>query len=295
MIFITVKLGDERIDIVETEELSKKLVVKKTLSHQFKLDFFSSEEAGKIASLISSSVNISEKFTKLSFCLDTEFAFLNIIPVDTNLSEKDLNEHLLWEISQYFPGESVQSFAVRGYKFGSGKIQKMLIVAVRKEIISFLRAIADKMNLKIQIIDIDHFAAENCLRERISSVRSRYFYSDFILAGLKRRRIDVSVFRNYAFQRYFYYLVSNESDLRYFVIKLINDNISAGFERFVFYGEVIDINKEMSGFINEMLGSKSIILNPFDSPLFLDVKVKPEITSVFAPNIGLAFRMLWSE
>ncbi|CUS97291.1 hypothetical protein JGI22_00263 [Candidatus Kryptobacter tengchongensis] len=293
MIFITVKLGKERVDVVETEELSKKLVLKKTLSHQFNLSSFSSEEAGKIAHIISSSINISEKFTKLSFCLDTEFVFLNIIPIDANLSEQDLNEHLLWEISQYFPDESAQNFALRGYKFGSGKVQKMLIVAVRKEIISFLRAIADKLNLKIQIIDIDHFSAENCLRERISSVRSRYFYKDFILAGLKKGRIDVSVFRNYEFQRYFYYLVNNESDLRYFLIKLVNDNVSAGFEKFVFYGEVVD--KDMIDFISEMLGSRFVVLNPFDSPLFLDLKVKPEVASIFAPNIGLAFRMLWSE
>ncbi|MEN3038498.1 MAG: pilus assembly protein PilM [Candidatus Kryptonium sp.] len=291
MIFITVKLGRERIYIAETEELSRKLVLKKTLSQSLCLETFSFEKAVEIASVISSSINISEKFTKISFCLDTEFAFLNVIPVDANLSEKELNQHLSWEIFNYFPGESVHNFAIRGYKFGTGEIHKMLVAAVRKEIISFARTIADKLNLKVQIIDIDHFAAENCLRERISPTRSKYIYSDFILVGLKERRIDVSLFKNYEFKRYFYYVVNSESDLRYFVIKLINDNISAGFEKFVFYGEV---SEEVIDLISEMLGNKFLFLNPFDSPLFLDIKVNPKNASVFAPNIGLMLRMLWS-
>lgn len=291
MIFITVKLGRERIDIAETEELSKKLVLKKTLTQKLCLETFSFEKAIEIASAISSSINISEKFTKISFCLDTEFAFLNVIPVDSNLSEQELNEHLLWEIFHYFPGESVHNFTIRGYRFGIGKIQKMLVAAVRKEIISFLKTIADKLNLKVQIIDIDHFAAENCLRERISPTRSKYIYSDFVLVGLKERRIDVSLFKNYEFQKYFYYVVNSESDLRYFVIKLINDYISAGFEKFVFYGEV---SEEAIDLVSGMLGNKFLLLNPFDSPVFLDIKANPQNASVFAPNIGLMLRMLWS-
>jgi len=293
MIFITAKLGGERLDLVEVEELSKKLILKKTLSYNINLNSFSHGKVEEIASLISSSIRINEKITRISFCLETDFAFLNVIPVDADLPDQDLNEHLLWEISQYFPDESGQGFIVKGYKFGSGKIQRLLIAGVRKEIVSFLKSIVDRLNLKIQIIDIDHFSAENCLRERISPVRSRYFYSDFMLVGLKRKRIDVSVFKDYEFQRYFYWIVGNESDLRYFVIKLINDNVLAGFEKFVFYGDVLDGN--MIDFISGMLGNKFLVLNPLDSPLFLDVKVDPKLAPVYAPNIGLAFRMLWSE
>ncbi len=293
MIFIIAKLGKERLDLVEAEELSKKLILKKTLSYNINLNSLSLEKAEEIASFISSSIRINEKITKISFCLETDFAFLNVIPVDASLSDQDLNEHLLWEISQYFPGELSQEFIVKSYKFGSGKIQRLLIAGVRKEMLSFLKSIVDKLNLKIQIIDIDHFSAENCLRERISSVKSRYFYSDFILVGLKRKRIDVSVFENGEFQKYFYWIVGNESDLRYFVIKLINDNVLAGFEKFVFYGEMLD--KTMIDITSGMLGNKFLVLNPFDSSLFLDIKVSPVSAPIYAPNIGLAFRMLWSE
>lgn len=292
MIFITVRLNKERIDIAELEGLSKKLILKKIFTSKVALDSFSNERAEQIASIILSSVNISEKFTKLSFCLGTEFAFLNVIPADENLSDQALNEHLLWEISQYFPGESIDGFTVRGYRFGNSNVQRVLLVAVKKEIISFLRALADKLKLGIQIIDIDHFAVENCLRERISSVRSRYFYSNFILIGLKSSRIDISVFKDYEFQRYFYYIINGESDTRYFLIKLINEHVSAGFERFIFYGEGLD--KGLIDFISGMLGSKFSLLNPFEPRLFLDVKVNVEPAHVYAPNIGLALRMLWS-
>lgn len=293
MIFITVRLNKERLDVAESEELSKRLILKKIFSDEIYLDSLSVDKIDEIAQIISSSINISPKFTKISFCLDTSFAFLNVIPVEQSLSEQEFNEHLLWEISQYFPTESAnQSFIIRGYKFSGDDMEKALMVAVKKDLISFLKGIAEKLGLTVQIIDIDHFAVENCLRERISPVRSRYFYSDFVLVGLKNSRIDVSVFRSYEFQRYFYHIVNGESDTRYFLLKLINDNVSAGFEKFVFYGEGLDQN--LIGIISGMLGSKFSILNPFDSRLFLDVKVEAESAHIFAPNIGLALRMLWS-
>ncbi len=293
MIFITVKLNKERLDVAELEELSKRLILKKIFSDEIRLDSLSVEKIDKIAHVISSSVNINPKITKISFCIDTSFAFLNVIPVEPSFSEREFNEHLLWEISRYFPGELVhQSFIVRGYKFSGGDAQRALVVAVKKDLISFLKAVAEKLGLTVQIIDIDHFAVENCLRERISSVRSRYFYSDFILVGLKNSRIDVSVFRSYEFQRYFYHIVNGESDTRYFILKLVNDNISAGFEKFVFYGEGFE--QSLIGLVSSMLGNKFSVLNPFDSRLFLDVKVDLESAHIFAPNIGLALRMLWS-
>lgn len=292
MIFISVRLNKERLDVAEFEELSKKLILKKIFSHKINLDSFSQEKVEEISSVISSSINISEKFTRLSFCLDTGFAFLNVMPIDASLSEQELNEHLLWEISQYFPGEMVNDFIVRGYRFGNAPEQRVLAVAVKKEMISFLKAIAEKLGLKVQIIDIDHFAVENCLRRRISPVRSRYFYSDFILVGLKGSRIDVSVFRNYEFRGYFYYVASKESDVRYFLVKLINDNIAGGFERFIFYGERLETG--LSELISDMLGNKFSLLNPFDPNLFLDVRAEIKSAHIFAPNIGLALRMLWS-
>ncbi len=293
MIFITVRLNKERLDVAESEELSKKLILKKIFSDKIYLDSFSTEKIDEIAKIISSAINISPKVTKISFCVDTSFAFLNIIPVDRSLTEQEFSEHLLWEVSQYFPGESVhQSFIVKGYKFSESDAQRTLVVSVKKDLISFLKSVAEKLGLTVQIIDIDHFAVENCLRERISSVRSRYFYSDFVLVGVKSSRIDISVFRSYEFQRYFYRIVNGESDKRYFLLKLINDNISAGFEKFVFYGEGLD--QGLIGVLSGMLGNKFSILNPFDSRLFLDVRVESESAHIFAPNIGLALRMLWS-
>jgi Tfp pilus assembly PilM family ATPase len=293
MIFITVRLNKERLDVVESEELSKKLILKKIFSNKIHLDSFSAEKIDELAQVISSAVSINPKVTKISFCVDTSFAFLNVIPIDGSLTEQEFSEHLLWEISQYFPEESDhQSFIVRGYKFSGNGTQKTLIVAVRKDLISFLKGVAEKLGLTVQIIDIDHFAVENCLRERISSVRSRYFYSDFLLVGLKSSRIDISIFRSYEFQRYFYRIVNDESDKRYFLVKLINDYTSAGFEKFVFYGEELD--QGLIGILSGMLGNKFSILNPFDSRLFLDIRVELESAHIFAPNIGLALRMLWS-
>ncbi len=291
MIFISVRLNKDKIDLAEAEELSKKLILKNFLSANLSISALSYEEVDSVASFISSSIRINEKLTKISFCIDSNFAFLNVIPVDANLSDQELSEHLLWEISQYFPGESGHNFTVRGYKFGEGNFSKALLVGVRKEMISFIKAIAERLRLKVSIIDIDHFASENCLREKIGPVRSRYFYRDFILIGVKPTRIDVSVFKNYEFQDYFYFMIGGESDLMYFVVKLINDNISAGFEKFVFYGK-FDLN--FLNFIRGLLGERFSLLDPINTGLFLDVKVEPELVPVFAPNIGLMLRMLWS-
>jgi hypothetical protein len=291
MIFISVRLNKDKVDVAEAEELSKKLILKNFFSADLSINSLSHEEVDSVVSFISSSIRINEKLTRISFCIDSNFAFLNVIPVDDNLSDQELNEHLLWEVSQYFPGESGHKFAVRGYKFGDSNLSKALLVGVRKEMISFIKAIAERLKLKISIIDIDHFASENCLRERISPIRSRYFYRDFILIGVKPARIDVSVFKNYEFRNYFYFIIGGESDLMYFVVKLINDNISAGFEKFVFYGK-FDLN--FLNFIRSLLGEKFSVLNPIDTGLFLDVKVEPRLVPEFAPNIGLMLRMLWS-
>jgi len=110
---------------------------------------------------------ISEKITAndLLISVDYSMAVIKRLPIDNNLNDKELQEHVLWELQQHLISP------VEEYKFDFQKLPKtshynyssLLIVAVKKKIINAVRYIAKISHLNLKLIDINIFASINAL------------------------------------------------------------------------------------------------------------------------------------
>jgi len=110
---------------------------------------------------------LSEKITAndLLISLDYRMAVIKRLPVDNNLNDNELQEHLLWELQQHLISP------LEEYKFDFQKLPKtsrynypsLLIVAVKKKIIDAVRYISKISHLNLKLIDINIFASINAL------------------------------------------------------------------------------------------------------------------------------------
>jgi len=110
---------------------------------------------------------LSEKITAndLLISLDHSMAVIKRLPIDNNLNDNELLEHILWELQQHLISP------VEEYNFDFQKLPKtsfynypsLLIVAVKKKIIKAVRYISKISNLNLKLIDINIFAFINAL------------------------------------------------------------------------------------------------------------------------------------
>ena len=99
--------------------------------------------------------------------IDYSFATIKILPVDANLKEKELQEHVLWEFQQHLisPIEEYNFDYQKLPKTSISKYPSLLIAAVKKPIIDAVRLIAEISDMNLKLIDINIFSSVNTLEK----------------------------------------------------------------------------------------------------------------------------------
>jgi Tfp pilus assembly PilM family ATPase len=94
------------------------------------------------------------------FALDRRMVFLKRITIDKGLNEEQIRNHIEWEIEQWLAA-SRNEFNVIYDKERSdfGQSDTVLIAAVRKRIIDYLKRIFVRTPLTLKVVDIDVLAA----------------------------------------------------------------------------------------------------------------------------------------
>ncbi len=230
---------------------------------------------------------------QVAVALSSAQAFIVHLPVDAHLSKSELYEHLRWELSNYYPDESPDTFALATYFMrrlnGS---REMLVVAVRREIIDFLKTVFSRCDLPIDIIDIDHFAAEHALRATYADIATM----DVALFGLKSHHLDVSVISKGKFLLFRHDRFENGTDAQYFVtrqIATIQEKLSAvALDNVFLYGP--EVTSELCVALTEMLNLPVERMNPFRGlTISRELQDNEALTMSFhrfAPSAGLALR-----
>jgi len=110
---------------------------------------------------------LSEKITAndLLISLDYSMAVIKRLPIDNNLNDNELQEHVLWELQQHLisPVEEYNLDFQKLPKTSYQNYPSLLIVAVKKKIIKAVRYISKISRLNLKLIDINIFAFINAL------------------------------------------------------------------------------------------------------------------------------------
>ena len=233
--------------------------------------------------------NLSHK--EASLIIDSSNCFVSVIPVNYNDSKENIRSGILWELSNYYP-ETYKNFKINYQKLirenPSDGIKWTLVIAINSKVSEVLKNISVQSGLKFNLMDIDHFSSEKYFRK---IYKDDLIKNNFLLAGLKKNRIDLSIINNKG-SLFYDYIILNESDfqkpLENYLSKKNNEIFNVKFDRIFLYGEDFVIGAYKT--INRIIKKANIILsNPYS-----DMKISKDFikTEVDLKNDGFKFTPL---
>ena len=136
--------------------------------------------------------NIGSGSRTFAFGLNSKMIVVQSIPTDASLSESELEQHSQWELSQYVLVKNTNAFNVSSMVLDSNEelqVNTTAIVAVRKIFLNFLANVCKQLSGNLNIVDVDHFGAENALLFNYPEVASKRV----LLVGVDENSFDASV------------------------------------------------------------------------------------------------------
>jgi Tfp pilus assembly PilM family ATPase len=131
---------------------------------------------------------------QIAFTLPPDPMFINIIPIDSSISQAELPKYLQWELEQYVPGASIKDYIIDSHGLPAEKTsaQQTFMVAVRRGMVSFMQKVSGLLKLKLSLVDVDQFSTEKTLIINYPEILKH----DIVLIGLRANGIDASVIHN---------------------------------------------------------------------------------------------------
>jgi Tfp pilus assembly PilM family ATPase len=226
---------------------------------------------------------------RISIALDSSLVFLTSLPAERGLDQAAMQEHLAWEFSRFFPGIPSSEFVFDVHVMANSSAQdydEIMAAGLRRQLAAGLRHALEKAGLALEIIDVDHFSADVALRENYPDAYSRYI----ALAGIKERRLDVSLLRNGVLESYRYHTL--ESKTQAIQILAVLSREVRGLASIMAYGPALE-----NELLLKMRHASQIVVEAFNPLRHVDVaeSVQPAdyLTSPsyrFAAAIGVALR-----
>ena len=150
--------------------------------------------------------------SRISISLDTTMLFLNSMPIDQGLTRSEINDHVKWELSQYFPDTSTTDFITDVHiltERENDPYTEALSVSVRRHDAVIIQKAAKAAGMELAIVDADHFAADTALRINYPDTYRKYI----ALIGVKENRLDISLMRNGSLESYRYIIVQSNQEI----------------------------------------------------------------------------------
>lgn len=276
------------------------------------LDFNFEDDLSKLKSNQRALTNISGEiqkyltkrnsgYSKISVTFGTSQAFLAILPLDYSEGKQALNSKIYWELSNYFP-DTYDDYIVNTYRLNSilpcSNTDEYLIIAVLKNTLEFIKRIFKICNLNIDVVDIDHFSAEHCLRRNYNM---KLEGKNVLIIGLKDFRIDYGYIENKKYKYYCYSKYSSEPEFNLSLARkihqLLNEKfIKKGIDSIYLYGD--NVNDDTLRMLNKNVHIPIEVINPFEninsSAEFLKNEELRKTAHIYASGCGIALRTLES-
>lgn len=238
---------------------TKQIVSKDEITLSFNVNDESCQKKGKselvnefIDSVNNILINSEQELLNASIIIETAQTFLSVFPVDFNEDQSNINSHILWELSNYFP-ETYKDFNVKYFRLNNNylneNIDEVLLIAIEKIKIDFIRNLCNACNIKIRNMEIDQFAVEKCLREIYPDLLKN---KCILIIGCRNSRLDFSLIKNEKLKYYDYENFEGDN-YKNSLIKEINlFSSSSGrqkIDKIFLYGD--DITFKIKNFITE--------------------------------------------
>lgn len=273
-----------------------------------KVDFDFEDELGKYKSSQKDLTNISSEIStyiaknnlviqSAGLTISTSQAFIITLPIDFTEGKQTINSRIYWELSNYFP-DNYNDFLVNTYRLNNVLPSKLsddfLVIAVPKNTIEFVKRIFKICSIELNVVDIDHFSAENSLRY---ALKEKISGSNILLTGIKKGRVDYGYLQNGKYKYYTYSKYNNETEFNLSLIRklnsILNSELIAGkVNGIYFYGD--EIREDTISALEKNNLGPVIMLNPFENLTASDVFLKNSSLRKnfysFSPGCGVALR-----
>jgi Tfp pilus assembly PilM family ATPase len=152
------------------------------------------------------------KSRRISVALDTAQLFLSTLPIEEGLARVDINEHINWELNQYFPETPAKEFITDTHVLAQHAEEKwndVLSVSVKRQDAYTIQDAVAKLGLNLFIVDVDHFSADTALRFNYPDTNRKFL----ALVGVKENRLDISLIKNGNMESYSYCIVQSNQEI----------------------------------------------------------------------------------
>lgn len=212
-----VSFYDNRIQLAEVEHGKKPSVT--ALAEQDSTVNFVNEGAElsgdhpKVSALATELANLLQQTgssaQQVSYALPSNPLFIHTLPVDPTLKDDDLKQYLRWELQQYFPEAGPKDFITDAHVIPSKEkdARRTFMVSVRRGMVAFLQKVTTKLNLKLHIVDIDHFSTEKTLKSNYPELKKE----TVALFGVHAAGLDASIVKNHEMVDYRRYTRPSDS------------------------------------------------------------------------------------
>lgn len=147
-----------------------------------------------------------------SAAIGSEQTFILTLPFEEGISRLERNDHIRWEIGQYFPDANPADFVTDVQPITDNKIDKWvksISVSLRKHDADRIKKVIGEFGLRLKVIDVDHFSADTALRYNYPDIAKKYM----ALVGIKENRVDVSILRGGVLESYSYHAVASNQEI----------------------------------------------------------------------------------
>jgi Tfp pilus assembly PilM family ATPase len=149
---------------------------------------------------------------RVSVALDSSKLFLNTVPMEDGLSQTEANEQIAWELNQFYPGSQQGEFVTDTHVLSWHRTEgwnEVLCVSVRRDEARSLQRALVRAGLELQVVDVDHFAADTALRVNYPDTNRKFL----ALVGVKENRLDISLIKNGNTESYSYCVVQSDKEI----------------------------------------------------------------------------------
>ena len=231
--------------------------------------------------------NIGSGSRTFAFGLNSKMIVVQSIPTDASLSESELEQHSQWELSQYVLVKNTNAFNVSSMVLDSNEelqVNTTAIVAVRKIFLNFLANVCKQLSGNLNIVDVDHFGAENALLFNYPEVASKRV----LLVGVDENSFDASVIASGQTKDFITMEWTTENDMAQLAEHVKGVNVETVF----FHGRIVSPALVTS--LKQLVSIPVEIMDPFKKVSlprtlrnYRDVETRKQ---EYAAAVGLALR-----
>lgn len=231
-----------------------------------------------------------------SFALPPEVFYTVQLPFDNTLLYQDLFEEIKWQFSILYPYVFINDLVIQHFEIKKNRIidrDNILVSALKRKYLHWLKSFCEENNLKIKFIDNSHFASERALTAS-QNLKERITLSLYISSS------SLSFIFSLNAKPFLFKVISFDSagEIPQLILKetspteFINLNRSM-IDSFYVTGE--DVSNSFVNSLNANTGLNFNLFNPFeninpDPGLFENIHFSRKSSS-FSPAAGIAFRI----